>query len=67
MILVGVKEDDLEGVRVISGPLGAFYKTLGKLSIPGVDYHMALSTKRNTVGDSSTFLASFSYFMSPAC
>ena len=67
MILVGVKKDDLEGVPVIAGPLGAFHKTLGQLSIPGVDYQMALPTEKNTVGDSSSFLASFSYFMFPAC
>ena len=64
---MGVKVDDLEGVPVIAGPLGAFHKTLGKLSIPGVDYHMALPTERNKVGDLSSFLASFSYSMSPAC
>ena len=67
VIFVGVKELDLEGVPVIAGPLGAFHKTLGKLSIPGVDYHMALPTERNTVGDWSSFFASFYYLMSPAC
>ena len=64
---MGVKVDDLEGVPFIARPLGAFHKTLGKLSFPGVDYHKALPIEKNTVGDLSLFLASFSYFMSPAC
>ena len=58
VISVAVKEDDLDGVLLVAGPLGAFCEKL--------KYHMALP--RNTVSgsDSSLFLASSSYFMLPA-
>ena len=31
MIFVAVKEDDLDGVPVVAGPLGAFYEKLRQL------------------------------------
>ena len=31
VISVAVKEDDLDGVPVVAGPLGAFYEKLGQL------------------------------------
>ena len=64
VISVAVKEDDLDGVPVVAGPLGAFYEKLGQLHL--LKYRMALP--RNTVSGSvsSLFLASSSYFMFPA-
>ena len=40
VISVAVKEDDLDGVPVVAGPLGAFYEKLGQLHL--LKYHMAL-------------------------
>ena len=53
---MAVKEDDLDGVPVVAGPLGAFYEKLGQLHL--LKYRMA--QPRNTVSDSpsSLFLAS---------
>mgnify|MGYP006995726811 FL=1 len=64
VISVAVKEDDLDGVPVVAGPLGAFYEKLGQLHL--LKYCMALP--RNTVSGSvsSLFIASSSYFMFPA-
>ena len=61
---MAVKEDDLDGVPVVVGPLGAFYEKLGQLHL--LKYCMALP--RNTVSGSvsSLFIASSSYFMFPA-
>ena len=36
VISVAVKEDDLDGVPVVAGPLGAFYEKLGQLHLDGV-------------------------------
>ena len=64
VISVAVKEDDLDSVPFVAGPLGAFYEKLGQLHL--LKYRMALP--RNTVSGSvsSLFLASSSYFMFPA-
>ena len=64
VISVTIKEDDMDGVHVVAGPLGAFYEKLGQLHL--LKYRMALP--RNTVSGSvsSLFLASSSYFIFPA-
>ena len=64
VISVAVKEDDLDSVPVVAGPLWTFYEKLGQLHL--LKYRMALP--RNTVSGSvsSLFLASSSYFMFPA-
>ena len=64
VISVAVKEDDLDGVPVVAGPLGAFYEKLGQLHL--LKYRMALPRNRVSGSVSSLFLASSSYFMFPA-
>ena len=64
VISVAVKEDDLDSVPVVAGPLWTFYEKLGQLHL--LKYRMTLP--RNTVSGSVSllFLASSSYFMFPA-
>ena len=58
MISVDVKEDDLDGVSVVAGPLGAFHEKLRQLHL--LKYHMALPKNTVSGSDSSLFLASYS-------
>ena len=51
-ISLAVHEDDLEGVPVVAGPLGAFYEKLSQLHL--MKYHMA--QPRNTVSGSTSFI-----------
>ena len=64
MISVAVKEDDLDGVPVVDGPLGAFFEKLCQLHL--LKYHMALPKNTDSGSDSPLFLASYSYFLFPA-
>ena len=51
-ISLAVHEDDLEGVPVVAGPLGAFYEKLSQLHL--MKYCMA--QPRNTVNASTSIL-----------
>ena len=64
MISVAVKEDVLDSVPVVAGPLGTFYEKLRQLHF--LKCHMALPKNTESGSDSSLFLASYSYFLFPA-
>ena len=64
VISVAVKEDDLDSVPVVAGPLWTFHEKLGHLHL--LKYRMALPRNRVSGSVSSLFLASSSYFMFPA-
>ena len=52
VLSVAVNEEDLDGVPVVAGPLGAFYEKLGHLYL--LKYRMALP--KNTVSGSASSL-----------
>ena len=64
VISVTVKEDDMDGVPVVAGPLGAFYEKLGQLHL--LKYRIALPRNRVSGSVSFLFLASSSHFMFPS-
>ena len=64
VISVAVNENDMDGIPVVAGPLGAFYEKLGQLHL--LKYHMALLRNMVSGSDSSLFLESSLYFMFPA-
>ena len=64
VISVAVKEDDLDSVPVVAGPLWTFYEKLGQLRLLKTTWLYPENTVSGSV--SSLFLASSSYFMFPA-